>query len=167
MTDATTIHGRCRCGLTTFTTAVQPNGCDACHCNACKANSPTFDGGVIFGNFPNNTINVSTPPDRPLTVKQTSHMGGRVFCPGCNDNIWMRYHCGPNNTSVNLGFVVEDNLRISFVESVTDRIFIPEEELQDIQKRHPGTRCYIGFNPEFEANLKRWEEEGSKKRDDT
>ena len=156
------LSGSCSCGQIFYTSSVLPRSISHCHCITCQKLS-----GVAFGtwaSFKNWDLTWSSSQgslDSHIKLLESS-IAIRGFCNNCSSPLFFKYHCEPEYTDTSMGSV--DRYTGELVEPPS-HIFLsqrPKWSEYPVDK----LKKYDQFSPAFENMLRKWEEEGMKKRTD-
>lgn len=166
------LRGSCRCGNCIYTSRTLPIAITFCHCVPCrKASGAAF---LSFGLFHNTALQfhgleADVPPPikqglSPITVCGIP-IAIRSSCGVCGSPLFMRYHCRPDATSVNLG-VIDDASVESTMPKPKEHIFLREKACWFSLPDDGGLDRCDGFNEPFQLRLQDWITRGCPQRVD-
>lgn len=161
------LTGSCPCTTISWKTTIPPQTITICHCTQCRTISTTTTP-IAYSSFPNTAVHFSdtaatskpatASADLPnITVVETER-AARGACKRCDVVIYMKYHCWPEITDLNVG-LCDDEAVLERVRGAKMHIFFDGEVGE-------GEEAYRGFNDEFAEAMEKWECEGKKKRAD-
>lgn len=177
------LKGSCFCQKIRFNTLSPPTSISFCHCITCrKLSSNPF---IAFGTFHNEAVHLTAQDANSIAqniiLKEYSDIAKRGFCRECKSQLFMKYHCKPDETHLCLGllddepFMTRDMytqdqwrsipkehifLRTAMMSTLWGLGGLPLDDGVPDELRHPD------FDESFAARLQDWERKGKPRRDD-
>jgi len=117
------VQGGCRCGNIRYEAHAAPKGIAYCHCQTCrKLSGAPF---IIFADFPIEAISFTS--GKPTSLR-LSKFAERSFCDKCGSPISMAYGEEPQDLSMTMGSLDDDNLAAEMWSGVRrHHIFVREK----------------------------------------
>jgi hypothetical protein len=159
------LAGSCPCSSVSWTTTTLPSSMAICHCSQCR-NSSSTNAPIAYGSFSNECIRFTsdaaysgstTTPTLNVTTLKTEK-AARGICEHCGTIIYMKYHCSPTTTDLNMGLCV-DECALRDVRSAKHHIFFDGRVGED-------ERSWKGLSDDLAETMTLWEQQGRKKRSD-
>lgn len=168
--DRQRIAGSCPCSCVSWICTTFPSSVTICHCAQCRSVSST-NAPIAYSSLPNDSLHFSD--GAAPSVSATSNFAAaytpniacteteravRGTCKHCGTLIYMKYHCSPESTDMNMGLCSDESV-LRRVRDATDHIFFKGQV-------RTGEKAWRGFSDELSEAVAKWEREGKMRRAD-
>ena len=166
------IRGSCSCGSCVYIGTMLPLSITFCHCIDCRKNSgaPFLSYGLFHnsalrwtGSHPGKAAPIKISPSHVKTSNEPIAVRGS--CAECGSQLFMKYHCRPDGTSVVMGIVDEDSVS-GILPAPKEHIFLSEKAQWFELAHDDGLQRHQSFNESFQNRFETWIRLGCPKRPD-